>query len=91
MTNAEAHVHFGIGAFLLLALMLRRNPRGLPLAWIGVLALQTGNEVMDAIDWIAWTGGVNWPDAAGEYVKTLFWPSVLALAITRFRACKLST
>lgn len=79
MTNAEAHVHFGIGVFLLLALLLRRNPRGLLLAWIGVLLLQTGNEAMDAIDWFGWESRVNWNDAALDYVRTMLWPSVLLL------------
>ena len=76
--NAEIHIHFGIATFLVLALLFRRYRHGLIFAWLGVFLAQTANEAMDAIDWIRWTGGVNWRDAGGDYLDTMFWPTVLA-------------
>ncbi|RBI87214.1 hypothetical protein DRV85_03575 [Rhodosalinus halophilus] len=76
-------MHFGLAAFLLLALALRRRRHGLRLAWLGVFALQGANEVMDAVDWIGWTGAVHWADAAGDYALTLLWPTILVLVVPR--------
>ncbi len=40
-----------------------------------ILAAETVNELMD---W-AYYGQVNWPDLAGDYFATMFWPVALAL------------
>ncbi len=74
-------MHFGIGAFLAFAVLFRRYPYGLGLAWFLVFALQTANETMDAVDWIRWTGDINWRDAAGDYWDTMMWPTVMAVVL----------
>ena len=44
-----------------------------------VAGVQTVNEILDARDWINWTGTVNWAETIKDFVATLFWPSVLVL------------
>ena len=38
---------------------------------------------MGAVDWIRWTGDINWRDAAGDYWDTMMWPTVLAVVLWR--------
>lgn len=74
------HVHLGLGLFLVCAVVLRTRRNGMLLAWIIVVGLQTFNELLDARDWINWTGSVNWSEAAKDFGATLFWPTVLLLS-----------
>lgn len=73
------HVHFGLGIFLTVALLLRRRRHGLLIAWCVAAGVQTLNEVLDARDWINWTGSVNWSETAKDFGATLFWPTVLLI------------
>ena len=84
VSSDEAHIHAGLALFLMGALALRRRKHGFVLAWVVVFVGQTANEVMDARDWLMWTGTVNWPETAKDYVRTLFWPSVLCVIMTKF-------
>lgn len=53
---------------------------GMLLAWSIVAGLQTLNELLDARDWINWTGSVNWSETAKDFGATLFWPTVILLS-----------
>lgn len=74
------HVHFGLGLFLACAVLLRNRRNGMLLAWSIVAGLQTLNELLDARDWINWTGSVNWSETAKDFGATLFWPTVILLS-----------
>lgn len=77
-------VHFLAGAvFAILCIALR--PRAATAAWAVLFALELANEVGDALDWIAWTGGVNWPEMTKDIFVTLFLPTAL-LFIRRLRS-----
>lgn len=51
-------------------------------AWLVVLALEVLNEVGDAIDWIGWTGAVNWQETAKDLALTMLIPT-FALLVCR--------
>ena len=73
------HVHLGLAIFLSVALLLRRWHHGPVMAWLIVAVLQSLNEIMDAGDWINWTGTTNWAETARDTGATLLWPTVLLL------------
>ena len=37
-------------------------------------------ELLDAWDWINWSGSVNCSETAKDFGTTLFWPTVLLLS-----------
>ncbi|WP_272010772.1 hypothetical protein [Roseovarius sp. ZX-A-9] len=80
MSGDTLHVHFGLALFLACAFLLRKRRYGMLLAWGVVAVLQALNEILDARDWIIWTGSVNWLETAKDFGTTLFWPTVLLLA-----------
>jgi hypothetical protein len=71
-----AHVFFGLGLWLIFALVLRRPLRS-PIPLAGVLALELVNECVDRIAYHSW----RLPDTLGDIAATLFWPSVLTLLL----------
>lgn len=79
LSGAEAHVHIGLALFVIAAVVLRHHRRGILMAWLFVMFAQTVNELLDARDWISWTGTVNWLETALDFLATLFWPTVLGL------------
>lgn len=79
ISEGSMHVHLGLALFVIGALLLRKRKRGLLVAWLCVVVVQMCNELLDARDWINWTGTVNWTEFAKDTVSTLFWPSVLLL------------
>ena len=83
MSKDLMHVHFGLGLFLIFAVLLRNRRNGMLLAWSIVASLQALNELLDARDWINWTGSVNWSETAKDFGTTLLWPTVILL-IWRF-------
>ena len=83
VSTNEAHVHIGLALFVIGALLLGRRKHRFVLAWLIVAVAETANEVLDARDWVMWTGTVNWPEMAKGYFLTLFWPSVLCLFMTK--------
>ena len=73
------HVVVGLAAFLALSRLLKRQRHGALVALALVAAAQCLNEVLDARDWIRWTGRVNWAEAAWDTVLTLALPVALSL------------
>lgn len=80
MSSELMHVHVGLGLFLLFAVVLRKYRYGMFLAWAIVTTMEAINEFLDALDWIVWTGTVNWPETAKDVGMTLFWPTVLLIS-----------
>lgn len=73
-----AHTYAGLALWLLAGAILRKPMRSVvPLAV--VLTLELANEMMD---WLT-QGLVDWPDASGDLLATMFWPSVLTLVAWR--------
>lgn len=78
-TNA-AHIVLGILLFLGVAILVRRTKHAPALALGWVLLVQVTNEILDCLDWIAWTGHVNWSEAFSDTVYTLALPVLLTLS-----------
>ena len=78
------HVHAGLTVFLIGFVATRRLDRRNVYAWLLVLGLELLNKVLDASEWIAWTGHVNWLELAEDLANTILWPSVLLVGM-RFR------
>jgi uncharacterized membrane protein YhaH (DUF805 family) len=83
ISSDDLHVHLGLAIFLFFSFALRRHRKNYLFAWLAVFFFQTLNEVMDARDWLMWTGNVNWFETLKDYVNTLFWPTVLCLTFKR--------
>ena len=75
-----------VSAFLLSLLAFRGSKHRLALAWLTVFIVQSLNEVMDARDWMMWTGTVNWAEMTKDFAVTLFWPSLLCLFMAKMPA-----
>jgi hypothetical protein len=88
LSHDALHVHVGLALFLLLALLLRRYRWGVPAALGVVLALELGNEVSDAFDWVRWTGAPNFIESGRDIASTMFWPVVLAVGLAVWRRKK---
>lgn len=70
------HIHAGM-AVLLLARVVTGRSLG-TLIPLGIVALAEGfNEVMDRILFGSW----RWPDTTSDVINTLFWPTVICLAV----------
>jgi hypothetical protein len=74
------HVPAGLVIFLVLAVLFRRRRHPLLIALSGLTALQLLNEVLDAVQWHAWTGRVNWEEAIEDTALTLAMPLVITAA-----------
>ena len=82
LDREAAHVHFGLFLFLLSIFVFRKSEH---VAWwaLGLVAvLQAANEGLDALDWISWTGGINWSESLKDMINTLFWPSIFSALFT---------
>ena len=79
MTNDLLHVHFGLAAFIIFAVLFRKYHYGIIMSWLVVVGIQGLNEFLDAKVWVGWTGSVNWLETAKDFIATLFWPTVLIL------------
>jgi len=82
------HIHVGLALFLLLAGLLRRRRWGLLAALGGVLTVELGNELIDAFDWVRWTGAPNFIESSRDIASTMLWPVVLAVGLTVWRRQK---
>jgi len=81
----QAHVIVGMVLFLGAAILFRRSKRGIFLAWMTVFLAQTFNEILDARDWLHWTGTVNWTEASYDFAATLFLPTAIYLLWWTYR------
>ncbi|CAH0356445.1 hypothetical protein [Sphingobium sp. CECT 9361] len=76
MSDTILHIHAGM-AVLLLARVISRRSLGtfVPLSCVAFSEL--GNEVMDRLHFGSW----RWPDTTSDIINTLFWPTVICLAV----------
>lgn len=79
MSHDAAHVVLGGMAFGLVFLLLRTWPMAAVVAWLVVLAIEVLNEIGDAVDWIGWTGTVNWLETVKDLLLTMLVPTVALL------------
>ena len=85
LSHDALHMHVGMVLFLLLAFLLRRRRWGVLAALGGVLALEVANEVIDALDWVRWTGAPNFIESGRDIASTMVWPTVLAVGLAVWR------
>lgn len=70
------HIHAGMAVLLVARLVSGRSLGTLvPLSF--VVAAEAANEVLDRINFGSW----RWPDTLSDIGNTLFWPTVICLAI----------
>lgn len=82
------HVPVGLLLFMGLIVLFRCKERPVIRSFLVVLALQCGNEILDAIQWDIWTGTIPWEEAAKDTLVTMAAPTlvlVLAIGWSRFR------
>jgi hypothetical protein len=79
LSRDALHIHLGLAAMLLAALVFRRTLRS-PLPWCAALAACLLVEAADLRDDIAWYGYLRWGASAHDVVNTMVWPTLLLLA-----------
>ncbi len=70
------HIHAGM-AVLLVARMVTRRSLGTFVPLSVVVAAEAGNEILDRLHYGSW----RWADTTVDVVNTLFWPTVICLAV----------
>lgn len=81
VSHATAHVHVGLGLYLL-GQFIFRDRRGSVRALQFVLACELANEAADLIAY----GEMRWADTMADILLTLFWPTAIyAMSIVRRR------
>ena len=75
LSHDAMHVALAGVVFVILFLVLRPKPIAVVAAWLVVLALEVLNEVGDAVDWIGWTGSVNWQETVKDLLLTMIVPT----------------
>ena len=70
------HIHAGM-AVLMIARLLTGRSLGSFVPWSFVVAAEAFNEVMDRLNYGSW----RWNDTLTDIANTLFWPTVICLAI----------
>lgn len=70
------HIHAGL-AVLMIARIVTRRSLGTFVAWWFVVAAEAGNEIMDRLHFGSW----RWSDTLSDIGNTLFWPTVICLAV----------
>lgn len=73
------HVPVGLACFGLFWALFRGRPRGAVWSAVAVLCLQLVNECVDAVQWMRWTGAVNWREAFGDVLLTMTAPVAIVL------------
>jgi hypothetical protein len=82
MADSLLHVHAGL-AVLFVARVVTRRGLSTPLPLLTVLAAEIANEVLDRLHYGSW----RWPDTIGDFVNTLFWPTMLYIGL-RWRTAR---
>lgn len=77
------HIHIGLGIFFALVLILRRSPSSI-LPWLGLLAFELLNEVMDILHWHEGAFSFEIGDSLKDIVNTMIWPTVALLTFRYF-------
>lgn len=73
------HIHLGLALFVALILILRRSP-GSIVPWLGVLAAETANELIDIFHWYGGSLSFEIGDSPKDFVNTMLWPTVVTIA-----------
>jgi hypothetical protein len=78
LSKDALHLHLGLLVFLLAMVVFRRSAASL-VPWLCVLALELGNELMDALHFH--NGVYDFTIAGGlkDIVNTMLWPTILLL------------
>src|SRR5687768_14023418 len=82
LTRDALHIHLGLAAMLLAALLFRRSLRSL-LPWFVAFAACVLVEAADLRDDIASYGYLRWRHSVHDLVNSMIWPTVLLL-VARF-------
>ena len=72
------HIHIGLGIYFALVLILRRSPSSI-LPWLGLLAFELLNELMDIFHWHEGAFSFEIGDSLKDIVNTMIWPTVVLL------------
>lgn len=85
LSRDALHVHAGLLVFVLATAVFRNRPRS-PWPWLLAMAVACGAEVLDAVDGMRSYGHWWLRASVHDVANTMFWPTVLALALrfTRF-------
>ncbi|HEX8447928.1 MAG TPA: hypothetical protein VF649_15110 [Sphingomonas sp.] len=84
MADSLLHVHAGL-AVLFLARVVSRRGLSTPGPLLAVLVAEIANEGLDRLHYGSW----RWSDTIGDFVNTLFWPTMLYLGL-RWRTVRSS-
>lgn len=76
LPDTVLHIHAGL-AVLLLARLVTGRSLGTLVPLSIVAAAEAGNEILDRLHYGSW----RWPDTISDVVHTLFWPTVICLAV----------
>ena len=76
MADSLLHIHAGM-AILLTTRLLTRRSLGSAVPLSVVVLAEFANEVLDRLHFHSW----RWADTLSDVANTLFWPSVICLAV----------
>lgn len=77
------HIHVGLAIFFGLVLLLRRGPDSV-LPWLGLLAFEVLNEVIDVFHWHEGAFSFEIGDSLKDIVNTMLWPTIAVFASKMF-------
>ena len=76
LPDTVLHIHAGL-AVLMVARLVTGRSLGTFVPLSIVAAAEAGNEILDRLHYGSW----RWPDTISDVIHTLFWPTVICLAI----------
>lgn len=76
--SSMLHVPLGFVIFAVLLRVFGATGRGAFWALLCLLFVQCFNEALDAVQWVRWTGGVNWTETFWDVLLTLALPALIA-------------
>lgn len=79
ITKDALHIHIGLAIFVALIVILRRSP-GSVIPWLGVLAFELLNELLDIFHWHEGAFYFEIGDAFKDVANTMFWPTLTMVA-----------
>ena len=74
------HIPFGMMCLGFFYALFRDLPHRAVWSLVAVLMVQFVNEYIDAVQWIRWTGSVNWREAALDVLLTMTLPMLWVVA-----------
>lgn len=76
MADSLLHVHAGLAVLILARVVTGRSLGSFVPLSIVALA-EAGNEILDRL----FFGGWRWPDTLSDIANTMFWPTVICIAV----------